>query len=99
MLKKLKRIIKDFQRWKARHRAFSWPSYGKWVEEIKQDKSHFVPFTDTPYQRKEGDVKIFAYYLTQFHAIPENDKYCQKDDKKAHDLTKISSLILDYLMK
>jgi hypothetical protein len=43
------------------------------VEEIKQDKSHFVPFTDTPYQRKEGDVKIFAYYLTQFHAIPEND--------------------------
>lgn len=73
MFKKLKRKIKDFQRWKARHRVFSWPSYGKWVEEIKQDKSQFVPFTDTPYQRKEGDVKIFAYYLTQFHAIPEND--------------------------
>lgn len=73
MLKKLKRKIKDFQRWKARHRVFSWPSYGKWVEEIKQDKSQFVPFTDNPYQRKEGDVKIFAYYLTQFHTIPEND--------------------------
>lgn len=73
MLKKLKQKIKDFQRWKARHRVFSWPSYGKWVEEIKQDKSQFIPFTDKPYQRKEGDVKIFAYYLTQFHAIPEND--------------------------
>lgn len=73
MFKKLKRKIKEFQRWKARHRVFSWPSYGKWVEEIKQDKSQFVPFTDKPYQRKEGDVKIFAYYLTQFHAIPEND--------------------------
>ena len=74
MFTKLKRKLKDLQRWKARHRVFSWPSYGKWVEEIHQDKSHFVPFTDNPYQRKEGDVKIFAYYLTQFHAIPENDK-------------------------
>ena len=73
MFKKIKRKIKNIQRWKARHRVFSWPAYGKWVEEIKQDKSQFVPFTDKPYQRKEGDVKIFAYYLTQFHAIPEND--------------------------
>lgn len=73
MFKKIKRKIKDLQRWKARHRVFSWPAYGKWVEEIKQDKSQFVPFTDKLYQRKEGDVKIFAYYLTQFHAIPEND--------------------------
>lgn len=74
MFSKLKRKLKNLQRWKARHRVFSWPSYGKWVEEIHQDKSHFVPFTDNPYQRKEGDVKIFAYYLTQFHVIPENDK-------------------------
>ncbi|MDO5340842.1 MAG: glycoside hydrolase family 99-like domain-containing protein [Bacteroidia bacterium] len=73
MFKKLKRKIKDFQRWKARHRIFSWPAYAKWVEEVKNDKSHFVPFTDKPYQRKDGDVKIFAYYLTQFHSIPEND--------------------------
>ena len=74
MFKKIKRKIKDFQRWKARHRIFSWPAYAKWVEEIKNDKSHFVPFTENPYQRKDGDVKIFAYYLTQFHSIPENDK-------------------------
>ena len=73
MLAKLKRQIKDLQRWKARHRVFSWRAYSKWVEEVKQDKSLFVPFTDQPYQRQAGDVKIFAYYLTQFHAIPEND--------------------------
>ncbi len=74
MFTQLKRIIKNFQRWKARHRFFSWPSYGKWVEEIHQDKSRFVPFTDKPYQRQDDDAKIFAYYLTQFHAIPENDE-------------------------
>lgn len=73
MLKSLKRKIKDLQRWKARHRVFSWPAYGKWVENIHQDKSQFVPFTDKPYKRKDGDPKIFAYYLTQFHSIPEND--------------------------
>lgn len=70
---KIRAKINNFVRWKSRHRLFSWSAYGKWVEEIKQDKSQFVPFTDEPYQRKEGDVKIFAYYLTQFHAIPEND--------------------------
>lgn len=74
MFSKLKRKAKDLQCWKARHRLFSWPSYGRWVEEIHQDKSQFVPFTDKPYERKDGDPKIFAYYLTQFHAIPENDE-------------------------
>lgn len=74
MPKKLNQIINNLQRWKARHRLFSWSSYCNWIEEIHQDKSRFVPFTDKPYQRKEGDVKIFSFYLTQYHAIPENDK-------------------------
>ena len=73
MFRKLKSRIKDFQRWKSRHRLFSWPQYGKWVERIKRDHSAFVPFTDHPYQRREDDVKVFAYYLPQFYAIPEND--------------------------
>lgn len=73
MLKKIKIIIIKFLQWKSRHRVFSWPAYGKWVEKVHQDKSQFVPFTNEPYVRKEGDTKIFAYYLTQFHAIPEND--------------------------
>ena len=74
MLKKLKNKIIKLLQWKSRHRVFSWPAYGKWVETIHQDKSQFVPFTSQPYVRKEGDTKIFAYYLTQFHAIPENDE-------------------------
>lgn len=73
MLKRIKSKIIDFLQWKSRHRIFSWPAYGKWVETIHQDKSQFVPFTTDPYVRKEGDTKIFAYYLSQFHAIPEND--------------------------
>ena len=73
MLKKLKRKVKDFQRWKSRHRIFAWPQYAKWVDDVKHNKEYFVPFTDKPYVRQEQDPKIFAYYLTQFHAIPEND--------------------------
>ena len=73
MLRKVKRKIKDFQRWKSRHRVFSWPQYGKWVECIKRDHSEFVPFTESLYKRKNNDVKVFAYYLPQFYAIPEND--------------------------
>lgn len=73
MFNKLKNTVKDFQRWKSRHRVFSWPQYGKWVERIKQSHTEFVPFTKTPYQRKDDDVKVFAYYLPQFYPIPEND--------------------------
>lgn len=47
--------------------------YAKWIRDVKQDKSLFVPITQIPFERKSTDVKIFAYYLTQFHAIPEND--------------------------
>lgn len=65
--------LEDLQKWKARHRIFSWPAYGRWLEDIKRNKSQFVPFTSKPYIREKGDAKIFAYYLTQYHSIPEND--------------------------
>ena len=48
--------------------------YGKWLKDVKTNKSFFVPFTKAPHKRKADDVKIFAYYLTQFHSIPENDE-------------------------
>ena len=48
--------------------------YAKWVDDLKQNNKHFVPITTTPFKRKKDTPKIFAYYLTQFHAIPENDK-------------------------
>lgn len=47
--------------------------YGKWVENVKTNKTLFVPMTTSPYKRRKEDVKIFAYYLAQFHSIPEND--------------------------
>lgn len=40
---------------------------------MHNDKSLFVPITNKPFKRKKNTPKIFAYYLTQFHAIPEND--------------------------
>ena len=47
--------------------------YGDWLDDLHNNKSLFVPYTDAPFQRKSGTPKIFAYYLTQFHAVPEND--------------------------
>lgn len=47
--------------------------YAKWMEYLHNDKSMFVPITDKPFKRQKNTPKIFAYYLTQFHAIPEND--------------------------
>ena len=40
----------------------------------QNEKNVFVDISDTSYKRKGGDVKIIAYYLPQYHAIPENDK-------------------------
>lgn len=56
-----------------RHWGFA-KKYATWIDYLHTDKTSFIPYTSTPYIRKENDVKIFAYYLTQFHAIPENDK-------------------------
>ncbi|MCR5555530.1 MAG: glycoside hydrolase family 99-like domain-containing protein [Bacteroidales bacterium] len=47
--------------------------YADWVDFLKKDKSQFVNFTCIPYKRELDDVKIFTFYLPQFHAIPEND--------------------------
>ena len=48
--------------------------YSDWLLDLKCNTSLFVPFTKKPFKRKKTDVKIFAHYLPQFHAIPENDK-------------------------
>ena len=34
----------------------------------------FVPLATDTYERQEGDAKVLAFYLPQFHAIPLNDK-------------------------
>ena len=48
-------------------------AYGNWLDDLHNNKSLFVPYTDAPFVRKNDTPKLFAYYLTQFHAIPEND--------------------------
>lgn len=74
MLTTIKRKIQTARiLWGRQHFGFI-KQYAKWIDNLHNDKSYFVPYTQTPYVRKESDVKIFAYYLTQFHAIPENDK-------------------------
>ncbi|GAV12380.1 glycoside hydrolase family 99-like domain-containing protein [Paenibacillus sp. NAIST15-1] len=43
-----------------------------------QGKSSHVPITESPYRRQEGDNKIIAYYLTQFHPDPHNEQWWGK---------------------
>lgn len=47
--------------------------YAQWVDNLKTSKEEFVPFTELSFSRQPNDPKIYAFYLTQFHAIPEND--------------------------
>jgi len=54
----------------------------KYIEQIlripDQDVSNYVPITETPYVRQDGDNKIIAYYLTQFHPDPHNEEWWGK---------------------
>ena len=47
--------------------------YASWITDLKNNKSFFVPFTNDNFVRKDNDVKVFAYYLPQFHSIDIND--------------------------
>ena len=49
------------------------PAYAKWIDDLHNNKSNFVSITNKPFTRKQNTPKLFAYYLTQYHAIPEND--------------------------
>lgn len=44
-----------------------------WMYDLARNRSHFVPITNAPIVRTAGMPKVFAYYLPQFHSIPEND--------------------------
>ena len=55
-------------------RVSSFEDYTSWIFNVHENKSNFVQNDGRSYSRKEGDPKIFAYYLPQFHAIPINDR-------------------------
>ena len=48
--------------------------YAEWLYDLKNNQSLFVPFEQKQITRTENGVKVFAYYLPQYHAIKENDE-------------------------
>lgn len=68
----LSRVKRKIKKLKKRTGVF-YNKYFEWVNYLKQDRTQFVPFTTSPYMPQLGDTKIYAFFLTQFHAIPEND--------------------------
>lgn len=48
------------------------------LNSAKPSLSEYVAENSTNYVRKEGDAKLIAYYLTQFHPNPENDEWWGK---------------------
>lgn len=69
-------------------------SYANWINDLKNNKSLFVPFTKEPFARQKDDVKVFAYYLTQFHAIKEND---EAHGKGFTEWTNVASCVPQYI--
>lgn len=68
-----KRFNTFFKVFSRKHVKYSKSEYASWIFDLKNNKSLFVPFTKRPYIRNLTDPKIFAYYLPQYYAIPEND--------------------------
>lgn len=39
------------------------------------DEGQFAPITSQPYVRRDGDAKVIAYYLTQYHPDAHNEQW------------------------
>lgn len=82
MFKFIKRVI-DELRYQRAKRIIPWlqkrfvilcnKRFVSWMSQVNRNKSDFVEYTNEPYHPQEGNAKIFAFYLPQFHCIPEND--------------------------
>lgn len=47
-------------------------------ESTGYSQKEYVAITESPYHKKEGDCKIIAYYLTQFHPDKHNENWWGK---------------------
>ena len=54
--------------------------YLRYVERmlLKKAQETFVQISPHPFQRQEGDPKVIAWYLPQFHQIPVNNEFLGK---------------------
>lgn len=64
--------------------------YAEWIDTLKTDHSHFVQYDNNSFSREPNDVKIYAFYLPQFYAIPENDNAYGKGFTEWTNVTQIT---------
>lgn len=62
---------------------------------IYQDND-FKAIINEPYQRKNGDPKIIAYYLSQMHPTPENDAWWGKGVTEWNNVSRAVPQFVDH---
>lgn len=62
--------------------------YIDYVLNNQLDKSSFVALSKESYKRKEDDVKLISFYLPQYYATEENDKWFGKGFTEWTNVTK-----------
>ncbi len=60
------------------------------------DKRYYQEITDKPYTRSEGDGKIIAYYLTQFHPDKHNEEWWGKGVTEWNNVTRAVPQFTDH---